>query len=500
MQTSDPALRGSTRLSPSQAVVSCLREQGVELIFGLDGDHVIYLFDALADAPDIRPITVKHENNAAIAAEVYGRLTGRPGVVLTTAGPGATNALSGVAGAYAAGAPLVHICGGVPRGAPKEAFHGVDNSDFLQRAFEPVTKWSTRIEEAGQIPAALRHAFALAATGRPGPVHVEIALSALQEAAIEVPEPTNGEADRRGLSGENLATLAERIEGAGRVAIVAGKGAWWPAVSAALVKLAERLSAPVAHTWDGQAAMPTTHPLSVGPWGASTGSHPTAARLIAEADCVLGIGVRRGTQAAQLLADEAGDRLVLLNAADQPSALAGLEVGSVAALAEALHRLAAHCQARAADDNLLARCARARELLQRGLQLEIERHRATRPWHIGLALDALARQMTADTLVVSDVSNVKLWAPLQLPVFNPESHLQSGSWAAPAEQEGRRPGWRCLVPDGLERLWHDLRPRPAGRAGGPRGWRAGHDQLRYGSGLRPELRDGDRAGRFRALC
>src|SRR6185437_16249535 len=101
----------TTRMSPSQAVVASLKAQGVDTVFGLDGDHVIYLFDALADAPEIRPITVKHENNAA---EVYGRLTGRPGVVFVTAGPGATHSLSGVAGAYAAGAPLVHISGGVP--------------------------------------------------------------------------------------------------------------------------------------------------------------------------------------------------------------------------------------------------------------------------------------------------------------------------------------------------------------------------------------------------
>src|SRR3954468_647282 len=119
-------------MNPSEAVVAGLRAHGVDLFFGLDGDHVIYLFNALADAPEIRPITVKHENNAAIAAEVHGRLTGRPGVVLTTAGPGATRSLSGVAGAYAAGAPMVHISGGVPTGAFKEAFHGVDTVDFLQ--------------------------------------------------------------------------------------------------------------------------------------------------------------------------------------------------------------------------------------------------------------------------------------------------------------------------------------------------------------------------------
>src|SRR5438094_7868895 len=117
---------------PGQVAVDILKAQGVTVAFGLNGEHVLGLYDALAEAPEIRPVTVKHENNAAIAAEVYGRLTGRPGVVVVTAGPGATNSLSGVAGADAAGAPLPHISGGVPGGASQGAFPGVDTTDFLQ--------------------------------------------------------------------------------------------------------------------------------------------------------------------------------------------------------------------------------------------------------------------------------------------------------------------------------------------------------------------------------
>src|SRR5205823_4542731 len=242
-------MQATERYSPSRAVVACLQAHGVEIIFGLDGDHVLPLFDALADAPAIRPITVKHENNAAIAAEVYGRLTGRPGVALVTAGPGATNSLSGVAGAYAAGAPLVHLSGGVPRGAPREAFHGVDEPDFLQRAFAPVTKWSVRVEDARQIPATLHRAFALATAGRPGPVHVEIAADALLAEPIEIPRseltaPPAASAGAPPLGAVDLDPLVARIDRAGRIAIVAGKGAWWPPVSARLVRLAERLGAP----------------------------------------------------------------------------------------------------------------------------------------------------------------------------------------------------------------------------------------------------------------
>jgi acetolactate synthase-1/2/3 large subunit len=420
----------ATRMSPSQAVVASLRAHGVDTFFGLDGDHVVYLYDALADAPEIRPVTVKHENNAAIAAEVYGRLTGRPGVVVVTAGPGATNSLSGVAGAYAAGAPLVHISGGVPDGAFKEAFHGVDTTDFLQAAFTPVTKWSVRVEDAREIPAVLNRAFALAVAGRPGPVHVEIPLSTLHVDAIDVPTdapspPASGATEASGIDG-----AIDRIAAARSVAIVVGKNAWWPAVSTQVVRLAERLCAPVAHSWDGHAAMPTIHPLSIGVYRGAGGSHPAAYQAVSDVDLVLGIGVRAGTETAAQLTEQVGDRLLLIDAADEPERALAVAASSIAALAEAVGVLAEECRARENDGATLARCERARALQQRGIDIELEGYRDRRPWHIGVALDALARRMTPDILVVSDVSQVKLWTPLQIPAFNPESHLQPGSWGA----------------------------------------------------------------------
>ena len=419
-----------TEMSPSQAVVAGLKAQGVDTVFGLDGDHVIYLFDALADAPEIRPITVKHENNAAIAAEVAGRLTGRPGVCITTAGPGATNALSGVAGAYAAGAPLIHISGGVPEDAFKEAFHGVDRTDFLQEAFTPVTKWSVRVENAAEIPAVLARAFALATTGRPGPVHIEIPLSTLQADAINVVADAFAPAPNNVAPATGIDDAVGRIEESQRVVIVVGKNAWWPTVSGQVVRLAERLGAPVAHSWDGHAAMPTVHPLSIGVYRGAGGSHPAAYQAVTSADLVLGIGVRPGTETAAQLAEQVGKRLLLIDAADAPDGALTVAAPSITALAEAVSAMAEECHSRPEDAATLAVCARARALQQRGIDIELARYRDRRPWHIGVALDALAKRMTPDILVVSDVSQVKLWTPLQLPAFNPESHVQPGSWGA----------------------------------------------------------------------
>jgi len=164
----------ATRQRSGMAIVAALQAEGVEHIFGLVGSHVLEIYNALADVPTIRHITVKHENTASGMADAYGRLTGKPGVVLVTAGPGATNSLTGVAQAYTSAAPRIHISGAVPRDAPYESFHGADKPDFLVRLFAEVTKWSVAIERPEDIPAVFARAFALATSGRPGPVHIEI--------------------------------------------------------------------------------------------------------------------------------------------------------------------------------------------------------------------------------------------------------------------------------------------------------------------------------------
>jgi acetolactate synthase I/II/III large subunit len=161
------------------------------VVFGLNGDHVLRLYDGLADLGGITHVTVKHENNAALAAEVYGRLTGRPRIALTTAGP--LNSTSGVASAIASSAPLVSLTGAVPSGAELETFHGVDEVDSTGRAFAPIAKSSRRVTRAADIQGALGDALALAVAGRPGPTHVEVTRDVLEgdpfDAAPPAPAP-----------------------------------------------------------------------------------------------------------------------------------------------------------------------------------------------------------------------------------------------------------------------------------------------------------------------
>ncbi len=411
---------------PGQVAVDVLRANGVDVAFGLNGEHVLGLYDGLAEAPNIRHVTVKHENNAAIAAEVYGRLTGRPGVVTVTAGPGATNSLSGIAGAYANGSPVIHLSGGVPLNADFESFHGVDDPDILLKAFEPATKWSVRVTDPALVGEAVSRAFAIAVAGRPGPVHVELARSVLDGGPSAAPlvEAAPAPLD---MPARELDRLVRQVDLAKRIGIVAGKGAWWPAVSGELPGLADALGAPVAHTWDGHAAMPTGHPLHLGMWRGDW-SHPEVRDYLRKCDLVLGIGVRPGTEAARQLPAECGGPLVCLMASDAAGPGDGLEITSMASLATTVRALAAGVQRRSATEDALGACERSTRTLREGLVAEMLRYADARPFHIGLAIQSFAERMTEDHVVVSDVSTVKLWMPLQLPVFGPHSHVQAGTW------------------------------------------------------------------------
>ncbi len=418
---------GTRRMvAPGDAAIEVLKANGVEVVFGLNGDHVLRLFDGLADLGGMTPVTVKHENNAALAAEAYGRLTGRPGVALVTAGPGALNSISGVASAMASGAPLVSLTGAVPSRAALETFHGVDAVDFTERAFAPVTKSSRRVTRAADIQPALGDAFALAVAGRPGPTHVEITRDVLEGDSFAADPPAPAPTPSADVA-PDLDRALERIRAARRPIVVAGKGAWYPLASAALVAFAEALEAPVCHTWEGHAAMPTVHPLSLGPYRVLE-THPAVERELNAADLIVGVGVRVGTEPFRALDEAYADRLLILDAGDRATPEFGPTIGSVPSLAASLRALAAAVRPSPSAGSARAICAEAQRQLASGLAVEMERYAGTRPWHIGRAIAALSDRLTPEMVVTSDVSNVKLWVPFQLRTFGPQSHVQAGSW------------------------------------------------------------------------
>src|SRR4051812_14817607 len=180
----------------ARLLVRCLEEQGVPFVFGIPGGAISAILEALADGGP-RFITVRHETAGAFMAQAYGRITGRPGVVLTTSGPGLINVVCGVATAQADRDPVVAITGQVPRNLRFKSSHmNIDTVNL----FAPITKWSVEVEDPGNVAEIIANAFRVAARTRPGAVHVSMP-SDVSRAAVEATSIPCGEVPDRGPAG-----------------------------------------------------------------------------------------------------------------------------------------------------------------------------------------------------------------------------------------------------------------------------------------------------------
>ena len=270
-----------------RAVVDALRAEGVRFVFGLPGGHVLSIYDALYDTPEIRHVLVRHEQAAASMAAAHAQLTGEPGVCLVTAGPGCTNLLSGIAEAYVGSLPIVVISG---RGATANVLRGAAQEVPTDRIFAPVTKWSVRVDRPELVVDALRQAFATARTGKPGPVLVDVPRDVLEaEIPVRAYAPSAGR-PRPPADPALVRAAAGALAGADRPILIAGGGAVAADASAEVAELAELLAMPVLTSLAGRGSIPDDHPLSAG----GLGAHRTrlSRRLLVEADVVLGIGCR----------------------------------------------------------------------------------------------------------------------------------------------------------------------------------------------------------------
>ena len=276
-----------TELTAGQAVVEVLKAEGTRCVFGLPGGHVIDIYDALYDTPGIRHVLVRHEHAAACMAAGYAQLTGEPAVCLVTAGPGATNLLTGIAEAYVGSLPVIILAG---RGPTATAYRGASQEVATDRIFAPVTKWSVRVDRADLLVDVLRQAFAIARSGKPGPVLLDIPRDLLGQ-RISMPSylPV-GPPDRVAGDPVKVAAAAAAVLGADRPLVVAGGGTVASGAFAELRELAEVLAAPVLTSLAGRGSIRDDHPLSAGGLGAHR--NPVSKRLLAEADVVLGLGTR----------------------------------------------------------------------------------------------------------------------------------------------------------------------------------------------------------------
>jgi acetolactate synthase-1/2/3 large subunit len=260
-------------------VVASLRVHGVDVVFGIPGTHNLPIYAALAGS-GIRHVTPRHEQGAGYAADGYARTTGRPGVAIVTTGPALLNIAAAVGQAYSDSIPMLVISPGMPTDhrAGTGLLHEAKDQSAAMAA---IALRSHRVTSVAEIPVAIAHAFADFGAGRSSPIHVEIPLDLLAAAGDAVTPPPIAVPPRRP-DPAAIRTAAEMLSSAVRPAMIVGGGARRSAV----VALAERLSAPVYSTINGNGTVPDDHPLAI-----TSALHlPAVARQLDEADVVLAIG------------------------------------------------------------------------------------------------------------------------------------------------------------------------------------------------------------------
>jgi len=278
-----------TTLNGSEILVECLKEQGVDTIFGYPGGAVLNIYDALYKHSDeIKHYRTAHEQSAAHAADGYARATGKTGVCLATSGPGATNLVTGIATAYMDSVPMVAITGNV--NVPllgKDSFQEVDAAGITM----PITKHNFIVKDVNDLADTIRKAFAIAREGRPGPVLVDIPKDITARTAEYTRRPPLTYSRRsNGVLQADLEKAAELINGSQKPLIYTGGGIIAAGVSAELLDLVEAIDAPVTSSSMGLGGFPGSSPRFTG----MLGMHGTGASNFAATQCDLfiAIGVR----------------------------------------------------------------------------------------------------------------------------------------------------------------------------------------------------------------
>jgi acetolactate synthase-1/2/3 large subunit len=280
------------QITGGQVVVDTLRALGIEEIFGVPGGQTLAITDAVLDTDEIRFVTARHEGAAACMADAVGRVTDRPGVCLATTGPGATNMLTGVGGAYRDSSPVIAItCNNRLADLDRDDAQAADHVAI----FRPLVKWARLVSDAKAIEQVLEEAYIRATTGCPGPVLVDFARDVLEDPVGFDFEPRENASTVTELAGERVPGDPARLERAAEILAAAKSPALWVGngvklsrASEEALALARALDMPIITTFNGMGAVPTTDPIVFG--ALTRMGTELSSRVLAESDVLLAVG------------------------------------------------------------------------------------------------------------------------------------------------------------------------------------------------------------------
>jgi len=415
-------------LSGAQIVIQSLKDEGVEYIFGYPGGAVLHLYDAIFQQDDVKHILVRHEQGATHAADGYARATGKPGVVLVTSGPGATNAVTGIATAYMDSIPLVVISGQVSLPViGSDAFQEVDMVGITR----PCVKHNFLVKDVTQLAETIKKAFHVATTGRPGPVVVDIPKD-ITDPRIKVPYKYPKKVVMRsynpattGHKGQ-IKKAVDLLLAAERPIIYSGGGVVLGEASQELITLAKTLGFPVTNTLMGLGAYPATDPQFVG----MLGMHGTyeANMAMHESDVILAVGARFDDRVTGKL-DEFCPYAKIVHIDVDPASISKTVrvdvpiVGGVKPVLEQMLEMLAESKKKPSKKALEAWWKQIDQW--RSVHcLEFDREsRLIKPQYV---IEQLYEVTKGDAYVTSDVGQHQMWAAQYYPFDKPRRWINSG--------------------------------------------------------------------------
>jgi len=392
-----------------EVAVECLAAHGVELVFGIPGTHNLPLYAQL-ERHGIRHVSPRHEQGAGYAADGYARASGRPGVVITTAGPALLNAAVAAGQAQSDSVPLLVLAPGMPRAHPSASSGYLHEMPSQQRAMSGVVERSVRVMSHAELAGELAAAFTAFRTARPRARYVEIPLDMLaEEADAVVPEPQH--AGPPAPASAALAAAVEVLRAGERPGIVAGGGV--VGAPDALRALAERLGAPVITSANGKGALPEDHALSLG----ARLNLPAARTWLEECDVVLAVGTELGE--SDLWGPPLSLSGALIRVDIDPLEAHANHVATVAVIGDAGAALAGLVDALDGSPGAAADPSVAAELRAR---LDVQYRTQAAPWLDWLA--ALDGALPGDAIVAGDSAMCCYYGAIGgLPVRRPRSFL-----------------------------------------------------------------------------
>ena len=424
-----------TKLSGAEIVIACLKEQGVDTVFGYPGGAILNIYDALyKHSVEIHHVLTSHEQGAAHAADGYARASGKVGVCLATSGPGATNLVTGIASAYMDSSPVVAItCNVANPILGKDSFQEIDIAGISM----PITKYNFIVKDVKELAGVLRRAFRIARSGRPGPVLVDITKD-VTAAETEYEPKSIAVASMQELPvAEKLTEAISLLRAAKKPCIMAGGGAILSEAAPALKRFAHKLDAPVCCTLMGQGAFDQNDRLYTG----MVGMHGTKTSNYTVSDCdlLVVVGARFSDRVAGSPKQFAAKAKILQIDVDEAEVNKNIHVAA-ALIGDAGQILS--CLAESLEQQ------HHREWLS-----EISRRKEQFPLQVGEGLTGprVIRELDAltpdDAIIVTEVGQHQMWAAQHYSYRNPRTFLTSGGLGTMGFGLGAAIGAQSAMPE-----------------------------------------------------